>query len=196
MREATRRQVFGIGAGAIGVLAAPGSVAAVADSRPNDARLMELHARWREVIRQRRVLIDRIEAIQATFPEHLQPSAVAPTVKHMRERAQAGAPEAELNKIRTKMQRHVDAREAVRAETEIPDLEDRNERLSEQARELEIRMAAIAPDTAAGADVLADVIEREAAAVESIETALESTPHAKMAESLVALVRRQAAGRA
>jgi len=45
MREATRRQVFGIGAGAIGVLAAPGSVAAVAESRPNDAKLLELEKR-------------------------------------------------------------------------------------------------------------------------------------------------------
>jgi len=51
MREATRRQVFGIGAGAIGVLAAPGSVAAVAESRPNDARLMELEKRFYEAQR-------------------------------------------------------------------------------------------------------------------------------------------------
>jgi len=45
MREATRRQIFGLGAGAIGVMAAPGSVQAVTESRPNDAKLLELEKR-------------------------------------------------------------------------------------------------------------------------------------------------------
>jgi len=49
MREATRRQVFGIGAGAIGVIATGGAMAAVGDNRPNDARLMELARRYEDL---------------------------------------------------------------------------------------------------------------------------------------------------
>jgi len=84
MREATRRQVFGIGAGAIGAVVAGSAVAAHAVRRPNDARLRALASEFVALDREIEAIITRAEREFGTDP-HKVP-ALAPREREVARR--------------------------------------------------------------------------------------------------------------